>query len=159
MASAKVFSALVAALLGGCVASSIDAPLQSVDPSTVSYMRVYCTPDHESHFERVAVQLSKTDFAPPAKPLYAGGNTRVSTTLFVGGEAGWGAQESKDGLNHPTPAPQLVVVLAGDWAVTTTDGETRHFKPGEVVRLDDTAPCKGHIAVVGDEPGQLMFVR
>ena len=159
MVSAKVFSSLVLALLAGCATSSMNAPLQSGDPSTISYTRVYCTPDNESHFERVAIRLSKTNFAPPAKRLYAGGNTPVSTTLFVGGNAGWGAEDLKNGLNHPPPAPQLVVVLAGDWEVTTTDGETRHFRLGDVVRLDDTAPCKGHIAVVGDESGQLMFAR
>jgi hypothetical protein len=25
--------------------------------------------------------------------------------------------------------------------------------------LEDTSPCKGHITVVGDQPGFLMFVR
>ena len=31
----------------------------------------------------------------------------------------------------------------------TTDGETRRFQAGDVVRVEDIAPCKGHIAVWG----------
>ena len=42
---------------------------------------------------------------------------------------------------------------------TVTDGETRQLLPGNVFRLEDTAPCKGHITVVSDRPGYLMFVR
>lgn len=40
-----------------------------------------------------------------------------------------------------------------------TDGETRRLRPGSVFRQEDTSPCKGHIAVVGDQTGYLMFVR
>jgi hypothetical protein len=28
-----------------------------------------------------------------------------------------------------------------------------------VFRVEDTSPCKGHITVVGDQPGMLMFAR
>ena len=67
--------------------------------------------------------------------------------------------ELENRLNHPAPAAQFVVVLAGVFSVTTTDGQTRQFSPGDVVRVEDTAPCKGHITVVGDKPGYLMFAR
>jgi len=30
---------------------------------------------------------------------------------------------------------------------------------GDVVRVEDTAPCKGHITVVGDKPVYLMLAR
>jgi uncharacterized cupin superfamily protein len=50
-------------------------------------------------------------------------------------------------------------VLEGVFSVTATDGETRRFRPGDVFRLEDTPPCKGHITVVGDTPGYLMFAR
>src|SRR5437667_2429589 len=125
----------------------------------VSYTRIYCTPDTETHFENVTVDLSKTNVAPPAAPVYAGGNRPVSSALFVGAEAYWGTHDLENRLSHPAPAAQFVVVLAGVCSVTTTDGETRRFSPGDVVRVEDTLPCKGHITVVGDKPGLVMFAR
>ncbi|MGZ5844175.1 MAG: hypothetical protein ACXWJL_04200, partial [Xanthobacteraceae bacterium] len=58
-----------------------------------------------------------------------------------------------------SPATQFGIVLQGIFSITTTDGETRQLRPGSVFRLEDTSPCKGHITVVGDQPGYLMFVR
>ena len=107
----------------------------------------------------MTVALSKTNAAPPASPLYAGGSRPVSTALFVGADAQWGTHDLQNRLNHPAPAAQFVVLLAGTFSVTTTDGNTRRFSPGDVVRVEDTAPCKGHITVVGDKPGFLMFAR
>ncbi len=54
---------------------------------------------------------------------------------------------------------QFMVVLEGDFSISTTDGETKHFRPGDVFRVEDTPPCKGHIAVVGDKPGFFLFAR
>lgn len=129
------------------------------DPSQITYLRLYCTPDNNSHFQSVTGRLRKTDFAPPAAPLYIGGNVPASAVFFGGFEAGWGAHDLESRLYHPAPAVQFVVVLEGDFSITATDGETRRFKPGDVLRLEDTAPCKGHITVVGDKPGFLMFAR
>jgi len=107
----------------------------------------------------VTAELSKTNVVPPAAPLYAGGNQPVSSVLFVGADARWGTHDAESHINHPAPASQFVVVLEGVLLVTTTDGERRRFGPGNVVRVDDTAPCKGHITAFGDKPGFLMFVR
>ena len=53
-----------------------------------------------------------------------------------------------------------MTVLEGVWSITTTDGETRRFRKGDVFRVEDTAPCKGHITVnLTDTPGFLMFAR
>ena len=124
-----------------------------------TYTRIYCTPDAETHFENVSLELSKTDVAPPAPPAYAGGSRQGSGTLFVGMDAHWGADDLKSRLYHPAPVSQYVVVLAGTVSATTTDGETRQFMPGDVVRVEDTAPCRGHITVVADKPVLLMFAR
>jgi hypothetical protein len=131
----------------------------SPDPSQVTYLRLYCTPDHNSHFQSVTGELRKTNFAPPAAPLYIGNNIPASAVFFGGFEAGWGAHDLVSRLYHPTPAVQFVTVRAGDFSITASDGETRRLRPGNVLRLEDTAPCKGHITVVGDKPGFLMFAR
>ncbi len=131
----------------------------SHDPSHITYIRLYCTPDGNSHFQNMTGELRKTDFAPPAAPLYIGDNIPASTTFFGGFDAGWGAHDLEGRLYHPTPAVQFFIILDGDFSITATDGETRRLRPGDVVRLEDTAPCKGHVTVVGDKPGFTMFVR
>jgi uncharacterized cupin superfamily protein len=159
MRTALALSIVGAALLSGRLAPRATAALMSQDPSRFSYTRIYCTPDAETHFENLTVELSKTNVVPPAAPLYAGGNRAVSTATFIGADAHWGTHDAESHLNHPAPAAQFVVVLKGVLLVTTTDGGTRRFSPGDVVRVEDTAPCKGHVTAFGDNPGLLMFVR
>ncbi len=80
--------------------------------------------------------------------------------MFFGGfDAGWGAHDLESRLYHPTPAVQFFMILDGDFSITASDGETKRLRPGDVVRLEDTAPCKGHVTVVGDKPGYTLFVR
>ncbi|WP_410961572.1 cupin domain-containing protein, partial [Salmonella sp. SAL4457] len=62
----------------------------------------------------------------------------------------WGTADLNGRNFHPTPFAQFVVYLQGVMSITTTDGETRQFGAGDVLRVEDTAPCKGHISVVGD---------
>jgi hypothetical protein len=107
----------------------------------------------------VTVELSKENFAPPAAPIAIGGKQQVSRSFIAGFEAHWGTADLKTHLNHPTPAVQLFTVLAGVFSITATDGETRQLHPGDVVQLEDVAPCKGHVTVVGDKPGYLLFAR
>jgi uncharacterized protein DUF861 len=129
------------------------------DPSRFTYPRLYCTPDGNSHFQDITVELPKIDFAPPADPIHIGGHVPASSAFFGGFEAGWGAGDLETGLYHPAPAAQFIVVLQGNFSVTTTDGETRRFRPGDVFRVEDILPCKGHITVVGDKPGFFLFAR
>jgi hypothetical protein len=145
------------ALLSGYAAAS--QAQGSHDPSRFTYTRLYCTADGGTHFQDVTIELRKVSFAPPAPPIYVGGDLPASSAFFGGFEAGWGAHDLENRLNHPTPAVQFGMVLQGAFSITTTDGETRRFRPGDVFRLEDTSPCKGHITVVGDEPGFLMFAR
>jgi hypothetical protein len=131
----------------------------SRDPSHFTYARLYCTSDGNSHWESVTVDLRKTDFAPPAAPIYIGDNFPASSAFLGGFEARWGAPDLETGLYHPAPAAQFIIVLQGVFSITATDGETRRFRPGDVFRLEDTSPCKGHITIVGNKPGFFMFVR
>jgi hypothetical protein len=159
MMSKTGMPALVFALV---VFSGYPAPSrgeESRDPAHFTYARLYCTPDGNSHFQDVTVDLRSTEFAPPAPPIYIGGNVATSTTFFGGFDARWGTQDLEKHLNHPTPATQFGIVLKGVFSITVSDGETRQLPPGSVFRLEDTSPCKGHITVVGDQTGYLMFVR
>ena len=129
------------------------------DVSRFTYVRLHCTPDEQSHFTDVTIDLVKENFAPPAAPIAIGGNKATSRAFIAGFGAHWGATDLQNHLNHPTPAVQLFTVLQGVFSITVTDGETRQLHAGDVVLLEDITPCKGHITVVGDKPGFLLFAR
>ena len=48
------------------------------DTSRFTYVRLHCTPDNQSHFTDVTVELAKENFAPPAAPIAIGGNKPTS---------------------------------------------------------------------------------
>ncbi|MGC2782997.1 MAG: hypothetical protein WA397_04000 [Roseiarcus sp.] len=128
------------------------------DASKFSYVRLYCSPDHETHFAPLTAELAEQNFAPPAAPIYIGAQPS-SSVIFAGFGPHWGAADLVNHLYHPTPAIQFLTVAKGQFSITATDGETRQLHAGEVVHLEDVAPCKGHITVVGDTVGFLVFAR
>jgi hypothetical protein len=164
----KVSAAMISATMAisiGVISST--APAEDIgvatssqlDASHLVYARLYCTPDNESHFAELTAELIKQNFAPPAASIYIGGNRSASSVFFAGFGAHWGAADLVNHLYHPTPAVQLFTVVQGVFSITTTDGETRQLHAGDVVHLEDVAPCKGHITVVGDTTGFLVFAR
>jgi hypothetical protein len=159
MGFATIIPTLAFAAVAAMTVLSLAYAENAADPSHFTYARLYCTPDGESHFQNVTVELSKVNFAPPASPINIGGNSAAASAFFAGFDQHWGTEDLQKRLNHPTPAVQFLTVLRGAFSITATDGETRQFHAGEVLRLEDTSPCRGHITVVGDEPGFLMFAR
>jgi len=97
------------------------------DASRFTYVRLHCTPDNQSHFTDVTIELTKENFAPPAAPIAIGGNKPTSRAFIAGFGAHWGAADVQTHLNHPTPAVQLFTVLRGVFSITVTDGETRQL--------------------------------
>ena len=135
------------------------ATSSQLDASRFAYARLYCTPDNETHFADLTVELAKQNFAPPAAPIYIGGKQQASSVFLAGVEAHWGAAVLANHLYHPTPAVQFITVVEGIFSITATDGETRQLHAGNVIHLEDVTPCKGHITVVGDTTGFLLFAR
>ena len=131
----------VAALSGYTTASRDE---ESKDPSRFTFARLYCGPDGSTHFQDVTTELRATNFAPPAPPVHIGSDFPVSCAFFGGLDAHWGAHDLENRLTHPAPATQFGIVLQGNFSITATDGETRQLRPGNVFRLEDTSPCKGH---------------
>ena len=76
----------------------------SRDPSRFTYARLYCGPEGDTHFQDVTAELGKTNFAPPAPPIYIGSDFPASRAFFGGFDASWGARDLENRLNHPTPA-------------------------------------------------------
>ena len=84
------------------------------------------------------MELGRVDAAPPAPPSFAKGNA-ASRMVFAAFDARWGAEDLQSRSFHPAPAAQWVIYLEGVMSITVTDGETRHFGPGDVLRVEDTA--------------------
>ncbi|HKP36695.1 MAG TPA: hypothetical protein VJT71_07545 [Pyrinomonadaceae bacterium] len=110
----------------------------------MKYTRLYATEDGESHFEQIAVDLSLTEYAPPAPPLWLSDTLRAAEFRFMQAPSGWSSDW------HPSSARNLFVVLSGEWEVTASDGESRRFGVGTVLLVEDTSG-KGHTSRVTSE--------
>ena len=110
--------------------SAVSSTAKAEDDVTwFTYVKLHCTPDNQSHFTDVTIELNKENFAPPAAPIAIGGNKSASRAFVAGFGAHWGAADLQNHLNHPTPAVQLFTVLRGVFSITVTDGETRNYMP------------------------------
>ena len=133
--------------MNACATAPIAAPpaAASNNPSILKWVRLYCTPDNESHFEDTTSSLDPKNFAPPASPIFIGGGGSASKVVFGGFEQNWGVADIASGKTHPTPVVQWITVVAGAMEIRTTDGGSRVIRAGDVMLLEDIAPCKGHI--------------
>ena len=107
---------------------------------TVKYVRLYTDENGHSRFEDLDLQFAARDFAPPAPPLDVSDPIDASAVMMLRAPAGWADSA------HPSPARQMMVVLAGSWEVSA-GGETRTFSVGDVVLTEDTSG-PGHASTV-----------
>ena len=119
---------------------------ESRDPSHFTYARLYCAPDGNTHFQDVTVDLRKTNFAPPAPPIHIGNDFAASRAFFGGFDAGWGARDLENRLNHPTPATQFGIVLQGIFSITTTDVRRGGSPPAACFDWKTPRPARALIA-------------
>lgn len=108
-------------------------------------VRIYADAEGESHFGLEHVSFELADFAPPAPPISVSQVQAAEAVAFISSPPGW------YGDWHPAPRRQLMFCLAGELEVTVSDGETRRFRAGCAVLVEDTVG-KGHVSrVVGSE--------
>ena len=120
----------------------------TVSAEMITYARLYADESGESHFEEVEMNLTLTDYAPPAPPLSLSAFLPASQVGFMNAPAGWASDW------HPSPARNLFFVISGEWEVTASDGETRRFGVGSVLLVEDTIG-KGHSSRVVSEADSL----
>jgi hypothetical protein len=119
----------------------------------MKYFRVYADQNGDSHVEEREVELSLTDFAPPAPPVDLSSLMPATALAFLHAPARW------DGPPHPAPRRQFILVLSGEIEGVTSDGEVWHFGPGNVILVEDTWG-KGHATrVVGNDPVHMAIVQ
>ncbi len=59
------------------------------EASKFSYVRLYCSPDHETHFANQTAELAEQNFAPPAAPISIGAAQPSSRVFFAGFGPHW----------------------------------------------------------------------
>ena len=93
--------------------------------------------DGDSHFKDVEVGFESVNFAPPAPVVGLSSFRPASQFVFFKAPSCW------NGDWHPTPKRQFFCCLSGEIEITTSDGEIRIFRSGDVFLLEDTTG-KGH---------------
>jgi hypothetical protein len=123
------------------------APIQSIEnlreptENLMQMLRLYATPDGESHYDTIEYSMNLLDDSPPAKPHWFTDAQTAKSWVYVRCPVGW------DGGLHPTPRRQIVICTSGSLRVTSSLDDTRELKPGDAVLLEDTSG-KGHISEV-----------
>lgn len=103
-------------------------------------LRIFATPDGESHFGDADIPTTMTPLFPNEAPFLLSGQYPASRVRFVNipagvREAGW----------HTPPGRLLAVWLDGIVEFETSDGEVRRVPAGGFVLVEDTHG-RGHIS-------------
>ena len=111
-------------------------------------LRIYATPDGESHFGEVDIAMTLTRSFPDGAPVEHSARYEASRSAFY--EASRvrfvhipaGALEADF---HKPPGRLLQIWLDGEVEFETSDGEVRRVSAGKAVLVEDTHG-KGHIS-------------
>lgn len=115
-------------------------------------LRIYATPDGESHFDEVEIPTQEVRVHPEATPFDASINYAASRIRFTQIPAGM--QQVKW---HNVPEPVLTVRLNGSVEYETSDGEKRHVQAGQYVLIEDTHG-KGHLSRHSPEAQTVLWI-
>jgi len=115
-------------------------------------LRIYATPDGESHFDEVDIPTTKRRVHPDATPFEVSASypaSRVRLTRIPAGmrKAAW----------HTVPDRELTVRLDGSVTCETSDGEVRHVPAGSFVLVEDTHG-KGHLSRHSAEAQTVIWI-
>jgi hypothetical protein len=103
----------------------------------IDVSRLYNDEAGESHFVDETLEVVAANFAPPAPPIYVSEGVPAKQVVYLFLPAGY------EGDFHPAPRRQIMTLMSGALESTVSDGETRRFRPGNTMLVEDTAG-KGH---------------
>jgi len=112
------------------------------------YARLFADDSGESHFDDIEIEFTATDYVQSAAPLDLSATFPASQVAFMRAPAGWASEF------HVSSARNMFVVLSGEWEVTASDGESRHFAVGSALLVEDTTGA-GHSSRVISETAAL----
>ncbi|AZV79689.1 cupin domain-containing protein [Parasedimentitalea marina] len=106
-------------------------------PSPIKCTRLFSDDRGESHFEDIEIDMSSIQYAPPAPALDLSESTDATRYFWLRFPKDW------EDAAHPSPRRQLFVVLEGVVEGWTSIGETRTFRAGDRLLMEDVTG-KGH---------------
>ena len=106
-------------------------------PRPISCTRLFADETGESHFEDIEFDMNSIQYAPPAPALEISEGLAAKEVFWFRFPSGW------EDAAHPSPRRQLFVVLEGEVEGWTSQGDTRVFRPGDRILMEDTSG-KGH---------------
>lgn len=115
-------------------------------------LRIYATPDGESHFDEIELPTRTMSVHPDAVPFEVTAThsaSRVRITRIPAGmrEVAW----------HTVSEPNLTVRLDGSVEYETSDGEVRHVPAASFVLVEDTHG-KGHLSRHSAEAQTVIWI-
>lgn len=117
-------------------------------------LRIYATPDGESHFGEVEIPMAaRFAVAPGARPFEVSRSYSASSVQFTVIPAGMRQVEW-----HTVPARVLTVRLTGAVEYEASDGEVRRVSAGEFVLVEDTHG-KGHLSRHSPDEQTVLWIR
>lgn len=106
-------------------------------PRPISCTRLFTDETGESHFEEIEYDMRSIQYAPPAPALDISEALATKQAFWFRFPNGW------EDAAHPSPRRQLFVVLEGEVEGWTSRGDTRVFRAGDRLLMEDTSG-KGH---------------
>ena len=117
-------------------------------------LRIYATPDGESHFGEVEIPMNAmVTVAPGAKAFQVSNRYLASSVEFTQIPAGMRQVDW-----HTVPTRNLSVRLTGAVEYETSDGEVRHVSAGEFMLVEDTHG-KGHLSRHSPDEQIVLWIR
>jgi hypothetical protein len=115
-------------------------------------LRIYASPDGESHFDEVEIPTTKRSIHPDAAPFEISAHYSASRIRFTCIPAGLRQVDW-----HTVPERVLTVRLNGSVEYTTSDGEVRNVPAGSFVLVEDTHG-KGHLSRHSQEAQMVLWI-
>ena len=115
-------------------------------------LRIYASPDGESHFDEVEIPFKGVSVHPDATPFEVSASYPASRVRFTRIPAGMRQVEW-----HTVPDSVLTVRLDGAVEYETSDGEVRAVPAGSFVLVEDTHG-KGHLSRHSPEAQLVLWI-
>ena len=121
-------------------------------PTNLSYTRIYIDEAGDSHFSDEEIPMTLSSYAQPEPKVGLSSTQEASSLTFLSAPPGYFADW------HTAVRQQYLFHLSGSSEIVVSDGESRIFRAGDILYVEDTAG-KGHTArVVGEEEVVIIAV-
>ena len=105
----------------------------------MKFHRIHSDDQGETHFGVQEIPDLEVPFGPPPNPKGAKADFGAVESMFV-----FAVPAATAVPAHNAPQPYIAIVLSGEAEVVASDGDTKRFRPGELLLCDDLIG-KGHV--------------